>query len=389
MVEITGKKEQVWTGYFYVYDQEGKRHRRSTNLGPAKGVSKWKAKERLRAIIEKETCQPVLTSGEDTVEWYWVQRFVPFQRWSRTSRSLIEQMFATHVLPKIGSTKLKDVEKVQLQILLQSLICYSQDFIRKIRTYLKRLFEQAVDDDLIAKNPMKRVEVPDSKQTPTERFLTIEEMERLFAELAPRDQLICRIACVMGLRPGELFALTWKDYDAMKGEMRVDKAVVRGQIQQTKTRASVATIWVPPTILHGLREWRKATTSNSPYIFPTRRGTPICRMYYLREVIKPAAIRAGIMQPRPKGLSKGQVWGDKSEIVNFQVMRRSCATWCGQGASIKDVQTIMRHGKAETTLKYYQKAIPESVKASQTALDARIAFGAAVTSPSPVSNLTM
>ncbi len=190
----------------------------------------------------------------------------------------------------------------------------------------------------------------------------------------------------MGLRPGELVALTWKDYDLMKTELRVDKAWVCGQIQDTKTEASVATIWVPASIAQGLSEWKKATTSDSPYIFPTRRGGPMCRMYFLR-IIKEAAVRAGIIQPRPKGLPKGQVWA-KETMVNFQAMRRSCATWSGQGASIKDVQTIMRHAKAETTLKYYQKAIPESVKAAQVALDARIAFGAMATAV-PASSMTM
>jgi integrase len=374
-VEITGKKRD-WTGFFYVYDIEGKRHRRSVNLGPSKGVSKWEARQKLRFIIEKEVAQPVLTSGEDTVEWYWTQRFAPFQvKWSRTSRELIEEMFSVHVLPQIGSIKLKEVEKVRLQILLQGFSSYSQGFIRKLRTYLNRMFEQAVDDDLMAKNPMRRVEVPKSTQKPIERFLSVEEMDRLFAKLDPRDQLICLIACVMGLRPGELFALTWKDYNSAKAEMRIEKAFVRGQIQETKTAASTATLSVPDVIAQRIEEWRKATPSNSPYMFPTMKGTPMDRMFYLREIIRPAAIRAGIMEPRPDGLPKGQVWRDRETVVNFQAMRRSCATWCGQNASIKDVQAIMRHAKAETTLKYYQKAVPESMRIIQAAMAARLALG--------------
>jgi integrase len=394
-VEITGKKKDTWTGYFYVYDLEGQRHRHSANLGPVKGVNRKQAMGKLRPIVEKETGQPTRTSGEDTVAWYWLQRFAPFQNWRPTTRTLVEDTFKAHVLPQIGSTKLKDVDKYQLQILLQRYTGYSQDFIGKIRTYLKIMFERALDDDLIPKNPMRFVETPTSTQKPTERFLTMEELDRLFAELAPRGRLICRIAVVLGLRPGELFALTWEDYNLMKTELRVDKAYVRqgkkaggSKIQDTKTKASVATIRVPATIIQELGEWRKATTSGSHYIFPTLKGGPMCRMWFLR-LIKEAAVRAEVMQPRPKGLPKGQVWG-KETAVNFQAMRRTCATWTGAqpGATIKDVQTIMRHGKAETSLKYYMKAIPESTIAAMAGLDARLAFGAMATS-APASSMTM
>ncbi len=365
-VKITGKNKD-WTGYFYVYDEAGGRHRRSTNLGPSKGVAKHEARAKLRVVIERETTQPIRTSAEDTVEWYWLQRFAPFQKWTKETRRVVEGTFSRHVLPTIGATKLKDLDKYRLQLLLQGRTHYSQSVLNKIRTYLWLLLEQAVDDDLIPKNPMKKVSAS-STQKPTERYLTIEEIDQLFAVLPPRDKLICRIAIVMGLRPGELFALTWKDY--RNGELRIEKSWVKGEIKETKTKASVASIWVPPTIAQELEQWRKATTSDSPYIFPTRKGRPIGSLYYRSHVMIPAAIRAGIMPPRPKGLPKGTVWASKDTAVNFQAMRRSLATWCE--GDIKDVQALMRHANAATTLKYYKKAIPARLKVMQGTMDARL-----------------
>ena len=48
-------------------------------------------------------------------------------------------------------------------------------------------------------------------------------------------------------------------------------------------------------------------------------------------------------------------------FVNWQVLRRSHATWLKlAGADVKDAQAQMRHSRATTTLEIYQQFIPES-----------------------------
>lgn len=47
--------------------------------------------------------------------------------------------------------------------------------------------------------------------------------------------------------------------------------------------------------------------------------------------------------------------------VNWQVLRRSFATWLKMaGADVKDAQALMRHSKVQTTLDHYQQFVPES-----------------------------
>ena len=48
-------------------------------------------------------------------------------------------------------------------------------------------------------------------------------------------------------------------------------------------------------------------------------------------------------------------------FVNWQVLRRSCATWLQQaGVDVKDAQGILRHSRASTTQDVYQQLVPES-----------------------------
>jgi integrase len=60
----------------------------------------------------------------------------------------------------------------------------------------------------------------------------------------------------------------------------------------------------------------------------------------------------------------------ESTDVNFQVLRRTCATLFGAKAKDpRDTQAQLRHADPTVTLKHYQKSIPSSVKAAARALE--------------------
>ncbi|MCP5113594.1 MAG: tyrosine-type recombinase/integrase, partial [bacterium] len=72
-------------------------------------------------------------------------------------------------------------------------------------------------------------------------------------------------------------------------------------------------------------------------------GSPMRDNNILTRHIKPAARKLGIG------------W------VNWQVLRRSFATWLQQsGVDVKDAQGLMRHSRASTTQDVYQQIVPES-----------------------------
>jgi integrase len=79
-------------------------------------------------------------------------------------------------------------------------------------------------------------------------------------------------------------------------------------------------------------------------VFPSPvRGVPMRDNNILVRHIKPAARKLGIG------------W------VNWQVLRRSFATWLKMvGADVKDAQALMRHSRASTTLDIYTQFVPES-----------------------------
>ncbi len=376
-VEEVGKVKK-WKGHYYTYDQDGTRHHRSVDLGFKKDKPKHKAKEELRAIIERETTQQILTSGEDTFGWFWSQRFLPFQEWSSKTRYTAEGIMKNHVLPTLGPVKLNQIDKYRIQILVQSLKGYSEGLCQMVRYFIRRTLDEAIEQDLITRNYAAKVKLPADRKRPTKRYLTVEEIILLLQELKPRDWLICRIAIVLGLRPAELFALKWNDFDEAHQQLRIDESYGdagggKMEWKPTKTEGSNGWVSMPPEIANEIRAWRKVSPPGL-YLFSNCKGEPLDRRNFLVQVIQPAAIRAGILQPRPKGLPKGTVWQSRATAVNFQGFRRTCATLLQKHGNLKDAQSHLRHASSATTMKHYIQQIPASTRAAIEGLDAEL-FG--------------
>ena len=112
-------------------------------------------------------------------------------------------------------------------------IGYGESALKTARTYIRAVFEFALDEGIIQRNPAKRLELPPTRKV-CERFLSMEEVHALIAAAAGREKLVLRLFLVAGLRPAELFAL--KTDDIMPGQLRIDKAVKEREKQAAGRR---------------------------------------------------------------------------------------------------------------------------------------------------------
>jgi integrase len=370
-VKLSGKKVKKWIGHWRPYREDGKRSHATIVLGLKSEMAKWQAEEKLRAHIAKEENRAPEPAKDPTFEWFWRYRFVPTRSWSDKTESLITTIFERHVLPRIGHIQLAKLDKLTIDVMLKELAKgWSSSLVHKVRVYAKAALEEAVEQGYLDKNPVRKIQNPQTRP-PSKRYLSLDEIRRLLDAMGnPRDRLIVRMCIILGLRPGEIFALKWDDFDEANGRLRIDEAVVKSKIKATKTPASRAWIWLPQSITGELVKWRE--TSSSPLIFPARTGRPLDTLRFLRRHIQPAAVRCGIMPERPKDWPKGKQWVDGETSVNFRALRRTCATWFQRVGTAKDIQAQLRHTTPVTTLGVYVQEIPESVRAAVEALDQKL-----------------
>ena len=343
-----------WRGYWYatLFDSTGlrtKKHR-SQVLGPQNEMTKSEAKKKLAGIIaEQEGDQP---DGTITLRFWIETRWLPLKKaaWKKSTAGTNDGIIQNQIIKPLGSTPITGFDKVRLQAHLNDLaLTHSYSIVQHTSSFLKSMFEEMVEADLLVKNPARTLKIPKIKPYEEEilgygdqffldgkPYVNADQLRALLSTLEGRNRLIAMLAGLMGLRGGEVLALQW---DCWTGsDLVVLRRVYRGEVASVKTRASVAILPVPKIIKEALDKLKASTPRPYGFIFETRKFTPLSRDNFLRRVLDPASYRAKI-----------------PFTVDFQILRRSFATlFAGNGASYAEVETMMRHEKSDIHLVYVQ-----------------------------------
>jgi integrase len=93
---------------------------------------------------------------------------------------------------------------------------------RTAKSYLSAAYEYAVDDEVIARNPCRRVRLPRAPQHVV-RTIAADELARLWAQpLDADDRLLLALFMFTGLRTIEVRRLSWHDVDMRDGLLLVN-----------------------------------------------------------------------------------------------------------------------------------------------------------------------
>ncbi|MEQ8716665.1 MAG: site-specific integrase [Acidimicrobiales bacterium] len=144
-----------------------------------------------------------------------------------------------HVLPHLGSRRLRDVTPSQLNSLYGELLesgrrngdggGLSPKTVRYIHTIVHKALADAADDGLIATNVAERAKPPRPRATnPTEiRFWQPDELRAFFEVIAGhRLEGAWHLAAMTGMRRGEVLGLRWRDLDLDRSRLHVRQALV-------------------------------------------------------------------------------------------------------------------------------------------------------------------
>jgi integrase len=228
------------------------------------------------------------------------------------------------------------------------------------RFYMKAIFEEAIDQDFVEKNPARKLLLPKILRPVDKTTLTWDQLRLVLSSVALRDRILLTLDMTETFRPSELFALRWSGFDANNRKMTVRQTAYRGKLRDFgKTKKSLRTVHLPAGLANELWLWRQECSDPSPdgFIFPNSRKRDGARR---NGFIRTDNYRARVLKPlaHELGLAK----------LNFQVLRRTIATLAQTKGSVKDVQDILGHTKADTTVNVYMQPIEASVKQTQEAI---------------------
>jgi len=331
-------------------------------LAPAeKGEREVKkmAAEHLRPMNQGFQSIGSATLFADYVENTYKTKMLPLM--AKSTRDRYTSVVKNYLNPAFGSQCLRDLTPLTLQqyfSTLDSKLSYeSRD---KIRDVLSSILQSAVTYGLLVKNPTEAVRLsPGKRGNRVKPFLDPSKFLGLLALIPEPYSTMVYVAVYTGLRASELIGLKWGCVGA--DCITVQERCCRGDWGAPKSEASNATIPVNPTVIERIHRLKtitieiKAGTGTRRYpavkgrgpddlVFASvAKGRPMRDNNVLCRFIKPAARKLGI------------------GFVNWQVLRRSHATWLKlAGADVKDATAQMRHSRVTTTLEIYQQFIPES-----------------------------
>lgn len=226
------------------------------------------------------------------------------QKWLKQRKPFLE--YKTYVMyesvlklycTSINQMEMKDITKSDIQGIINDNIDKPRT-CQQIQLTIKQVFEYALDDDLIYKNPVRKLEMPKYTK-PEKRALT--KHENLLSDVTEfTDQEKAYILLIKwcGLRKEEVLALTRNDFDFEKDTISINKAVTftpnKPLIKSTKTSSSIRVL----PILKVIRAFLEYYIGNlsSQWLFVTQRtGEPITSQSFKRmweSIIKKMKIKA-------------------------------------------------------------------------------------------------
>ncbi len=262
-----------------------------------------------------------------------------------------------HVLPELGTVKLRDLKPMQLQRWVNKIASqgYKPATVAQIRRTLCTVLNQAVNYRLMPFNPLSATKQPRiPKKLPP--VLSREQINKLLDQartgsfLPPPRRLedsyyrrcfytALVISLAAGLRYGECFGLLWSDCD--NGKLYIRHNLLGTHITDSpKTDSSVRTVPLPANVWKVLLEWRNEQVVNfgtgSHIVFCTVMGAAI--PHYRLSAWWRALMEAADVPP-------GYRWHNNRATMATQLL--------AAGVPLKTVAQRLGHANVTITLNKY------------------------------------
>lgn len=270
-----------------------------------------------------------------------------------TTRTDYENRIYNHIIPEIGKIPLNRLSQSDLQQFYAKKKTdgrklhaktygkgLSDRTIRGIHANCRTALQRAVQEGLIRTNPAVGCKLPPKKAREMQ-VLTQNEIIRFLHQAKEEGYYeLFLLELGTGMRRGEILALKWSDLNFATGELRIERQVyiIKAEviISAPKTKASIRTVILPPSLLKALGAYKK--TVDSEWMFPSPKDNGRPR--------NPSSVRKRLQLILERtGCKK----------VRFHDLHHTFATMALEhGMDVKTLSATIGHVSSATTLGYLQ-----------------------------------
>lgn len=300
---------------------------------------------------------------------FWMEEDIRNRVGSNETYDTFGSVVRLHIVPKLGSKKMVDITRGDVQKLYNEKTEYSVSVARLVKTVMNVSMRYAVDKKIIPVSPAEGVNLPKkvekklyhTRNIDTQKTLTMEQIQILLE--ASKDtpihmQVLFNI--LMGLRRREINGVKYSDVDYINRTLRVQRQLgtklgtkkedfppetYRKQEVRLKTPSSYRTLPIPDYVFEAILEQRKIYERNrsrrnsqfqdSDYICRSNYGKPRSKEFHWK-YYKKLLVENGLPDIR---------WHDLRSTF--------CTIFLKNNFNPKAVSKLMGHAKELITLDVY------------------------------------
>ncbi len=199
------------------------------------------------------------------------------------------------------------------------------------RSFLKEVFELAVDDNIISSNPALGLDTGKQEKTPVQ-FFSKKEVNKLLQHSKDEIRLYLYIGFHTGMRPSEILGLQFTDIK--DNVINVTRGKVKGKVGKLKTKNAYRKIRISDFVNDEIEKVKRI--SRSLYLFPEQNGSENFR-YQWSKLLEDTNI----------------------EYKNLKSTRHTFATHLLKDniISINELSGLLGHSTPKVTLQHYASVI--------------------------------
>lgn len=344
-------KTGLWRGELTIgYDESGKRIKKQFTSMDLEVVQKKMNDEKFKLNRNIAT----QSSNFTVKEWlkFWLVTYKLNVVKPRTY-DYYEEALILYVYDTIGNYRLDKIKTIQIQQLYNNLHKkgLATSTIKSAHVPLKQAFDQAINNELIYKNPCNGLTIP-KKPKRISRAMSLEEQE-IFTMACSGSAYHNFFLFLLntGMRCGEGIALMWQDIDFEKNTINVQKTMSRLKnraenaetknirvLGTTKTENSIRTIPINKKCAEIIKTQKER--EDGLFVFASKAGTPLGHR--------------NINRAYDELLSKIKL----SDELTIHSLRHTFATrLLEKGANIKAVSELLGHSGIQITLDTYSHVL--------------------------------
>jgi integrase len=212
-------------------------------------------------------------------------RYLPLKEgdWREETAKIKKYLIQADLVDAFHDYRMENFDKVILQNHLNKLAkIHSRDRVLQIRSYMRAIFAEAVDQDFLAKDPARKVKPPANLREVDKTTLSWDQLrsglEKL-DELSLRDWILMKLDMSNALRPSELFPLRWRCFLEETNILDIQETSYKGKIRPFgKTKGSLTQVPIADILAGEIVEYREECrkkgkdVSPDGFMFPGRFG---------------------------------------------------------------------------------------------------------------------